>query len=203
MGLSISVGLINDLTRHEPEGAERHAGALDLLSGALNDKGITWREPAADDTGRAEFSAGFPYGYLHHLRRVYVLQRQGAEVTPAATTDREQYERDQEEVGEETLMFSSHLLCHSDCDGFYVPVDFADPLFLPQESGVAGGGIVGSTAGLLAELRKIAPVIGIDPDADAATVAPDDPFEAEKFAWYQFHEACRSSLATGRAVVFH
>ncbi|WP_354638073.1 hypothetical protein [Kitasatospora camelliae] len=203
MGLSISVGLLDDLHRHDPEGAAHHARELAVLGDALGRAGIDWREPAAEGTGRAAFSGGFPYGYLHHLRRVYVLRRAGSPVTPAAATDPEQYARDQAEVGEETLMFSSHLLCHADSAGFYIPVDLADPLFLPPDSPVAGGGIVGSSGGLLAELRRLAEAIDLDPDGSDTGAAADDPFEAEKFAWHRLAGACRTSLATGRAIVFH
>ncbi|MCU7820873.1 hypothetical protein [Kitasatospora sp. DSM 101779] len=210
MGLSITVGLLDDLDRHDPEVAAHHARELAVLAEALQVKGIDWREPAASGSGHAAHSGGFPYGYLHHLRRAYVLHRHGAAVTPAATTDPEQYDCDRGEVEEETLMFSSHLLCHSDCAGYYVPADFEDPVFLPEDAAVAGGGMVGSTGRLLAELRRTAPAIGICPDAAAAVDGPadadapaDDPYEAEKFAWYVLHGACRASLATGRAIVFH
>ncbi|PBC75695.1 hypothetical protein BX265_0370 [Streptomyces sp. TLI_235] len=202
MGLSITVGLLDDLDRHDPEGAAHHARELDLLAEALQAKGIAWREPAPAGTGRAACAGGFPYSHLHHLRRAFVLHRRGAAVTPAATTDPEQYDLDCGEVEEETLMFSSHLLCHSDCAGYYVPADFADPLFLPADAPVAGGGIVGSTSGLLAELRRLAPAIGIDPD-DPAEPARDDRYEAEAFAWHLLHRACRESQAAGRAIVFH
>ncbi|MFD0531677.1 hypothetical protein ACFQ1I_42035 [Kitasatospora arboriphila] len=135
-----------------------------------------------------------------------MLRRHGA-VTPAADTDPDQYDCDRGEVEEEALMFSSHLLCHSDCAGYYVPADFDDPVFLPEEAAVAGGGMVGSAAQLLAELRRLAPAIGICPETAAATadpvVAADDPYEAEKSAWHVLHGACRESLATGRAIVFH
>ncbi|MEV7176541.1 hypothetical protein [Kitasatospora sp. NPDC093679] len=208
MGLSITVGLLDDLDRHDPEGAAHHARELAVLADALQAKGIDWQEPAPAGTGRAAHSGGFPYGYLHHLRRAFVLRRRGA-VTPAASTDPEQYDCDRGEVEEEALMFSSHLLCHSDCAGYYVPADFDDPVFLPEEAAVAGGGMVGSTGQLLAELRRLAPAIGICPEAadaaaDTGTAgAAGGPYEAEQFAWYVLHGACRQSLATGRAIVFH
>ena len=52
-------------------------------------------------------------------------------------------------------MFASHLLCHADYAGYYIPVDFADPLFLPEEAKIGGAGMVGSSQQLLAELREL------------------------------------------------
>ncbi|WP_345699373.1 hypothetical protein [Kitasatospora terrestris] len=194
MGLALSVGE-ND---HFSED-------LAALSGALAAVGVEWREPARSAGPSA--SAGFPYGYLHHLRRAYVLHLYDRPVPPAGGTAREQLDRDAELVRDETTMLSSHLLCHSDCAGFYVPVDFAEPLFLDEQA-VAGGGMVGSAQRLLAELVACAPAIGIAVAADG-TVGPeqdaipaDDPYEVEKFTWYGLYRACRASIATGHALVF-
>ncbi|MBG0817878.1 hypothetical protein [Planomonospora sp. ID82291] len=115
-------------------------------------------------------------------------------------------------VQDETTLFSSHLLCYADSEGYYVPVDFADPLFLPEQAGVAGGGIVGSSLRLQAELAFIAPALGIDVDgagavpereqARLAATPPDDPFEPEIFTWHRLYQACSASVSSGHAVVF-
>ncbi|MFG2822335.1 hypothetical protein ACGFX4_23245 [Kitasatospora sp. NPDC048365] len=197
MGLALSVGE-ND---HFSED-------LAALSGALAAVGVTWHEPGAVTGGGA--SAGFPYSYLHHVRRAYALHLNGEPVPPSAATSPERLARDAEVVEDETSMLASHLLCHSDCAGFYVPVEFDDPLFLDEDA-VAGGGMVGSTQRLLAELLRCAPAIGIAADAGGlgpeqeallADVPADDPYEAEKFTWYGLYRACRASIATGHALVF-
>ncbi|MFJ4184629.1 hypothetical protein [Kitasatospora sp. NPDC089509] len=205
MGLSISVGALST-----PE----WRGAAEVLHRALEAEGVAWREPAGPAGEGEAFSAGFPYSYLSGLRRVYVLHRVGEPVTAARGVSPEQYEEERELVDDETVMFDSHLLCHSDCEGYYIPADFEDedPLFLPQESGVPGGAMVGSTAGLLAELRGFAAALGIRLEADGslapaeearlAALPEDDPFEAEVFTWHRLYLACRASLATGRAIVF-
>lgn len=103
-------------------------------------------------------------------------------------------------------MFSSHLLCHADYAGYYIPVDFPDPLFLPEAANVGGAGMVGSSRQLLAELRTFASAIGIQLDEAGAVTeekpADDDPFDAEKFAWSQLYRACLASLDSGHAIVF-
>ncbi|MEU9134187.1 hypothetical protein AB0D08_40010 [Kitasatospora sp. NPDC048540] len=221
MGLAISVGLLHDLAAHDQEGLAHHRQAFDRLTEALAGEGIDWQEPPATSPAPAPgatCSAGFPYSHLTHLRRASVLAARGEAVTPASACDPEQYERDLDEVADESSMFSSHLLCHSDSAGYYVPVDFRDPLFLPEESGVAGAGMVGSSVRLLAELLAFAPAIGVrtEPDgtlsaAEAARLGgaraeheqPGGGFEAEGYAWLQLYRACRASIAGGRAVVFH
>ncbi|GAA1959687.1 hypothetical protein [Kitasatospora viridis] len=200
MGLSISVGLL---------GTPDMRDDARTLHRALEAAGVAWREPAGAD---ASFSAGFPYSFLTGLRRVYALHRLGEPVTPARRVSPEQYEEDLELVDEETYLFDSHLLCHSDCEGYYIPVDLGDPLFLPADSGVPGGAMVGSSQNLLTELHSFAPALGIHPNPDGslppaeaarlATLLDDEPFEPELFTWHQLHQACHASVASGRAIVF-
>ena len=41
-------------------------------------------------------------------------------------------------------MFDSHLLCHSDCEGFYLPIDFADVIVDAKNQMRIAGGLLGS-----------------------------------------------------------
>ncbi|MFD8595092.1 hypothetical protein ACFV1L_08840 [Kitasatospora sp. NPDC059646] len=209
MGLSISVGLLHDQARNDAEGLDHHRRAFARLARALTAEGITWHEPEITDPPRAHvFSGGFPYGYLTQLRRILVLTNLGEPVTPALAVSRHQYGLDCEKIQDETSMLTSHLLCHSDNAGYYVPVDFDEPLFLPDEANVDGAGMVGSSQRLLAELADIAPSIGIAPSdpeqtGPATGLATDGPFETERAAWHQLHRACLASIAGGHAIVFH
>ncbi|MGW0563251.1 hypothetical protein ACWDZ4_22230 [Streptomyces sp. NPDC003016] len=212
MGLSITVGLLNGLARNDPEGWKHHLSAFALLNRALAGQSIDWREPGTDPAGDVFYSGGFPYSCLSHLRRAFVLRLRGETVTPAHAVDDEQYARDQEKVHDELAMLSSHLLCHADNGGYYVPVDISEPLFLPEEDEVLGYGMVGSSQRLQSELVWLAPGIDIHPDEDGTLsrgeqaklvdIPRTDPFEPEKFAWAQLYAACRSSIASGHAVVF-
>ncbi|PYC77989.1 hypothetical protein C7C46_16715 [Streptomyces tateyamensis] len=196
MGLSISVGPLG-----VPE--------AEVLRRGLAAVGVGWREPGGVGQG---FSAGFPYSYLGKLRRVYVLHRVGEPVTGARQVDAERFADELALVEDETYMFDSHLLCHSDCEGYYVPLDLVDPLFLSEESEVPGGGMVGSSGALLGELQGFAGAIGVRLTADGvlgaaesarlAALPADDPFEPEVFAWHQLYQACRASLAGGWTVAF-
>ncbi|SCF93519.1 hypothetical protein [Streptomyces sp. Ncost-T10-10d] len=215
MGLSISVGLLYDQARNDAEGLDHHRRSFARLGQALTAEGISWHEPEITDPPRAHtFSSGFPYGYLTHLRRILVLANLGEPVTPALAVSKRQYDHDCEKIRDETSMLASHLLCHADNAGYYVPVDFDDPLFLPDEAKVEGAGMVGSSRRLLAELSGIAASIGIDLDdkgvpsdpegtGPAAGPAIDGPFETERFAWYELYQACLASITGGHAIVFH
>ncbi|MFE6814846.1 hypothetical protein [Streptomyces sp. NPDC057675] len=207
MGLAISVALLYDQARNDMEGFEHHQRAFARLSQALADKGITWHEPEImDPPCTRRFSGGFSYEYLTYLRRAFALSRTGSAVTPATTANEEQYKRDQQVVQGQTSIFYSHLLLYAGVDGYYIPVDF-------QEPAIRAGHSVGSSQRLLAELASFASAIGISLDEEGrlseemaarlASLPPTDPYEPEKFAWYQLHQACLESIASGHAVVFH
>ncbi|MEV0398161.1 hypothetical protein [Polymorphospora rubra] len=207
MGLGISIG--NPCLGLDPEGAEHYREQFARLRRELAEHGHDWSAPdgpAPAGTARP-YVGSFPYGYLHRLRRVYALQHERQPVTPVTGPD--DLEDAQEHVEEATFMLGSHLLCHSDATGFYVPVPSGDPLFLSDA--IDGAGMVGSSQGLLGELAGIAPLVGIRleadgtlSDAEAARLFDDrdDPFEIEQMVWLTLHESCRVSVASGHAIVF-
>lgn len=128
MGLSLSVGMLHTMAESDQEGLRYHREAFARLHDALAAEGIDWREPEpSESAGTPRHYAGFPARHLTHLRRSYVLHRWEEPVTPALTCDPAQYARDLRWIEDETSMLSSHLLCHSDSAGYYVPVDFDDP----------------------------------------------------------------------------
>lgn len=201
MTLSISVALLHDQARNDPEGHDRHRRAFARLSRALRADNIRWEEP--DTTALAvahTFSGGIPYGYLTCLRRAFVLVGRGGPVSPAPRPDTEAWHRGLAAIDDETSLLASHLLCHADDAGYYIPVDFPDPLFLPPEAEVAGAGMVGSSQRLLAELSSMAPWLGTPASAESPG---DDPVAPERSAWHQLRQACRASILGGHAIEFH
>jgi hypothetical protein len=70
-----------------------------------------------------------------------------------------------------------HLLFHSDCEGYYVPVDFERVLETEDRFKIPGC-FVGSSQRLLSECRRLAEVLEVplelDPDSDEAWAAADD-----------------------------
>ncbi|MFD1325107.1 hypothetical protein [Micromonospora sonneratiae] len=208
MGLAIVVGVLANVI--DEEEIEEVRAELDNLSAALAKEGVDWREPEGLPTLSIRSTvSSFPYSWLHYLRRVLALVKQGRPVT--AVDGRNGLDRDRSIIEDEMMMFDSHLLCHSDCEGYYVPVPFQAPVFLPEEAGVAGGGMVGSSQGLLAELLRCAPAIGIqlvdgalaDDEARRIEERPDShQFAIESTVWLGLYEACRASIADGHAIVF-
>lgn len=205
MGLSISVGLLADLARRDAEGLDHQRRAFARLGRALAAEGVEWHESETIDPPDAHtFSGGLPYGYLTRLRRILVVGRLGEPVTPADAIGAGRYD-DCVKIQDETSMLASHLLCHADDAGYYVPVDFGDPLFLPEEANVDGAGMVGASPRLLAELVGIAAAIGVDLDDEGLPSGTDidGPFATERFAWSQLCRACRASITGGHAIAFH
>jgi hypothetical protein len=208
MGLAISVGnpcIGSDGTVYDSEGVVDFRRRFEVLRDALAAEGITgWSEP---DLPPPTYGDSFPYGWLHHLRRAYALVWDEQEVTPVRTRD--DLDRSDGVVKDAASMFTSHLLCHSDAEGYYVPVRFEDPLFLSES--IPGAGMVGSSYALLDELMRVAPAIGITPEedgtiADAESIRSDDgrgdPFAIEQTVWLALYDACRASIRYGSAVVF-
>jgi hypothetical protein len=115
------------------------------------------------------------------------------------------------------VLFSceSHIVCHSDGDGFYVPVDFPDPLYddLPEsDPHCVRGGILGSSQGAMRELVRVAPLLGIGleqgqlDDGEARRIDREkqqaSSFWVERRVWLRFFELARFSIAHRTAVVF-
>jgi hypothetical protein len=210
MGLAISVG---NPYLGDDEGEESYRRRMQGLRDALAGRGVEWSEPetVAPPSAMRKHISSFPYRYLHYLRRAYAMYYLDLPMMPAASYD--DVTAADRQIEEATLGLSSHLLCHAGQAGYYVPADFDDPLFLDQT--IAGAGMVGSSAGLLDELRRVAPLIDVHladggelTDAEAARLFGSDadagnPYGIEQTVWLTLHEACRASLAHGNAIVFH
>lgn len=204
MGLAISVGIEREFLGYDEEAIAYYRSQFRALSAELAKQDIVWSEPELDATpavppNRSRLD-GFSYSTIHYLRRASALQRRGDEVTPVPPGE----EPDSEPAREETYDLSSHLICHADDSGYYIPVDFDDPLFLEL-------GDVCSSHQLLGELKACASAIGISldddgtlSDSEAGRVATlEGPYSNEWMAWLALYEAARISIATGHAIVFH
>ncbi|MFF5229789.1 hypothetical protein [Dactylosporangium sp. NPDC000521] len=104
-----------------------------------------------------------------------------------------------------------HLIHHSDCEGFYVPVEFGHVIV---DENVAGG-YLGSSVRLLEEVRRIARALDLPEDLDPHS---DEVFEAtdgdepatggwqrygvESYVSLQLLRAAKLSVATGSAIAF-
>ncbi|MER6504767.1 hypothetical protein ABT218_37070 [Streptomyces sp. NPDC001455] len=104
-----------------------------------------------------------------------------------------------------------HLVHHSDCEGYYVPVDFAHVIVDKK----APGGHLGSSVRLLAETRRIAEALGLPEDLDPYSEEVFDAADAEEpategwqrygvesYACLQLLHAAKLSISTGAAIAF-
>jgi hypothetical protein len=211
MGLAVNVGVLVELAELDQEGLEAYRGYFSAVSDLLAEHGLPpHQEPEKlpPVQGRCGI-LGYPYSFLHHLRRVYAhLTADPDWVAEPAESD----ERASEDplVEEVTMDMTSHLLCHSDAEGFYLPIDFREVLFDEQER--VPGGMVGSSYRLREELVSIAPALGIslsgDELSDAQAQAINDDAEAQKglwierLVWLSLFEAARLSIAHKTAICF-
>ncbi len=213
MGLAISIGMIEQMGRLDAEGAEYFTRAFERVNQALTRRGLpTWEEPTQLNARRRRGVGSFPYAFLHYLRRAYVIRHDhpGQVIPPVGP---EGLQATAERVEDATLMFDSHLLCHSDAEGFYVPVPFPEPLFADPDEHLPGG-MVGSSHSLLRELRLLAPALGIDldPDGDLSdedalrlvttSDAEQHPLWREHLVWFALFESARLSILHSTAIVF-
>jgi hypothetical protein len=115
---------------------------------------------------RCELVGTLAGSWLHCLRRLHALILQNGsdpgwwpDPAPEDCPGRDPL-LDRAIDRELTVYIRSHLIVHADAEGWYVPIDFEDMLY---DDGAAGlpGGILGSSPRLLAELRSIAPWLGI------------------------------------------
>ena len=207
MGLSVEVGVLEHLLVVDPEGADWLASALAAASALVAEGGASAHSEPTELPrliSRAPLLS-YPYSDLHRLRRAYAytMSKPGWEYVPPAPGE----DPAQDSVVEnETFMMSSHLLCHSDCEGFYLPVDFAD-----FASGDVVGGLVGSTHRLRDELLTVAPVLGIsitdslsDDEAErlAESIKAQEGPWVERTVWFSHWEAARLSLEHSSAIVY-
>ena len=160
---------------------------------------------------------GNSYSWIHYLRRAFAYARQEPE-NFGPLENPEKFLRDpiaDPLIDRELTMYmDSHLVCHSDSQGFYVPQEFGFPIYDSKEARIPGG-IVGSSFVLQKELIRVAPLIGIPLTDDgglsdettevlnAEAMAPETRFYAERQSWFSLFEAARLSIRHQSVVVFH
>ena len=243
MGLSVEVGILADLIARDPEGATEVGRDFDVIADALREKGLgVFEEPTACDVWFADLHG---YSGLHALREVAGMVWKGVEIPRDTLLDGSQTDF-ADALAKEffthlagkaqfTLIGQAfrkifkakepaklppfvHLVVHSDCDGFYVPVSFETPL-VPKR--VAGKDEhlwpLGSVMRLEAEVNQLSRLLEIPAEMqndDARLIelmnAPDRGETAPLWrtqpiatqACLVLREACDRSLRTGAAISF-
>jgi hypothetical protein len=212
MGLSISVGSLAWLKKEEadPEAMVWLRKELAHVNRVLRANGLPEHvEPEELPPWVDRGLSGFPYSWLHYLRRAVAFARQApAEFGPLP--DGEEASEDRRIDRELSVFMDSHLICHSDADGFYVPIDFPEPLY--DDNDELTGGILGSSQRALAEVVLAAPLLGIEMENGKPTKTAVDtireeedeahPLWVERQVWLAMYEKFRLSIEHGTAVVF-
>ena len=213
MGLAIEVGMLADLIENDEEGAEWLRESLANLNAVLAEQHLPPHVepeilPQMDNRSILE---SFPYSFLHHLRRAYARWKQDPEspILPCAPDENPAADL---AVDEESSMLESHLLCHSDCEGFYIPIPFDGLLVDENDQGRIVGGLLGSSYRLRDELISLAPGLGIHldngelSDSVIARIESDITAESglwiERGVWLTLFEAARLSIAHRSAICF-
>jgi hypothetical protein len=211
MGLAVEVGVLADLLSADPEGADLIRAELDAVNRVLSEHHLPLhQEPVAlPELDSRTPVLGYPYSFLHYLRRA------AAHAFADPSWRAEPLPEGQDPAQDPVLqaryeLMDSHLLCHSDVEGYYLPQDFPDVLFTQDEA--VPGGMIGSSPRLMAELVEIAPALGIrltgtglsDEEAGRLTRLTDSPegIWRELIVWLSLYEAARLSIAHGTAVSF-
>lgn len=109
------------------------------------------------------------YSGVHRLRMAYARMK-GVDVGESMT-----------DWQNSSILPESHLVQHSDCDGWYLPDDFLTPIL---ENGIS----VGSSVRLLAEIMEI---------------PRDSLLDLERHAWNCLFVAAFASVATYTPIKFH
>lgn len=213
MGLAVEIGMLADLIANDPEGADWTRESLAKVNEVLAENNLPQHnEPEQLPTmhNRAGILS-YPYSFLHHLRRVYARATNDPDWTPTPTPEGEDPAEDSV-LDKEMDMMSSHLLCHSDAEGYYLPIDFNDVIIDEKNQDRIPGGLLGSSCRLLEELIRIAPKLGITLDggqlSDAEADKINKDFESEeglwieKIVWISLFEAARLSIEHKTAICF-
>lgn len=214
MGLSISVGVLAS-NRADKEYRAYFRREFKEVNRVLKSNKLPLHKepdnlPRLDDRKRTVI--GQPYSNLHYLRRAVAYAIRGSSKLP----DFGDADPCKDDMYDDVLSgFESHIICHSDCDGFYVPVDFAEPLYDDLDDSdphCIAGGILGSSQGAMRELVQVAPLLGIRLRAGKVSdrefarldaLSHGDSSEAiAVHVWLNFFEAARLSIAHATAIVF-
>jgi hypothetical protein len=154
------------------------------------------RSPAC---GPEVFREDLPTVALHALRVAYARWAQGVPLggfTPPLGDA-----RDQELVDDLRSDLENHLLCHSDREGWYLPIDLVTPVIHRSLPGAA----VGSVVRLRYELEDLeAPLTEVagHPPAAWGGLPYDSPVGPACLAWRTLWAACEASLDSGSPMRF-
>ena len=137
MGLDVAVGILADV---DDEDADMVRADLAVIRELLDLAGAgPWDEPELNEED-AEWFGMWGYSGLHTVRRLAVHLAENARLPEPLkgrdATDDPLLRKAYTDPGRDPAGPFAHLIHHSDCDGYYVPVDFAQVIV---DERLAGG----------------------------------------------------------------
>lgn len=212
MGLSIVVGIMSEFAEADAESVEHYREEFASINEVLAEHGLPQHsepEKLPPLENRCSLD-GFPYSFLHTVRRAYAHRVRDPQWIAKPQADGEDAP-DDPLVEEVTMEMRSHLLCHSDAEGFYLPLDFVPVVFDEEQERITGV-MLGSSYRLRDELVDVAPALGIKlvagvlPNGEAerinAAMECEAPLWIEQIVWLSLYEAARLSLEHRAAICF-
>lgn len=229
LGLDVTVGSLADLLSADEEGASWLKNDFRRLNEYLESIGLApHNEPENCDVFSCQM---WSYSGLHYLRRIAAhldlrsqLPEPGDDDASKDEVLEEYYELYNQREPRYLLrllgkskrgLHFNHLIIHSDAEGYYLPQDFSNVLFPPDESQIPGG-MVGSSVRLLDECKRLAQALqlplDLDPEAHEVWQAADSQGEGsvhwkrygiESYSCLRLYHAAQHSLKHGAAIVFH
>jgi len=218
VGFKITVGILGHLKRSSDE--ERFQCFSDIfcrLNQVLMDEGLpTYCEPS--NPNEVSWTIGMEYMGLHYLKRMaahIALHGKLPKPVYGGPLDDDSYHAYIETLGlsAENYHFD-HLIFHSDCLGFYLPVDFETVIF-PDVEWQIPGDMIGSSYRLRDECRIIAKYLELEGKfhfkPDEFLKACEHPeggalwqqYPVESFVCIVLYQASTKSIQSGAAIVFH
>ena len=226
MGLSLVVGMLADLKDEDEEGFAEYRQQFERVNEVLTEAGLPKHEEPADcETWSADMIA---YSGLHYLRRIAAHLAYGLPRPEPGDDARlidsvvKRYHRDCGPPGVLDRLLArrrkrpaafTHLIDHSDAEGYYVPVDFEEVL-VPGGARDVAGGQIGSVQRLLAECERLRDVLEIPAslrfEDDMSEILGEQGqgnmvwqrYAIETYTCLCLIEASRASLKSGAAIVF-
>lgn len=211
MELTIAVGYLAGVGEHDREFAQELRQCLAKVNEVLeeNDLPVHAEPETLPLLNDRSLSGNLSYSSVHYLRRFVAHAANHVRWQPGSFPEEEDPEDDLL-VAIEWAQGRSHVICHADCEGFYLPIDFSRPIFAATDR--VPGGVLGSSQAVLRELAGVAPLLGIHlvggtlPDAEAdrinGMIAAQGTFSIEQDVWMTLFEAARLSIEHKAAVCF-
>lgn len=224
MGLGLEVGLLADVRESDREGYEERLQQFVVVNQALRAAGLPEHHEPEDLEGREPWWCAIGhYNTLHGLRRLAAHLWARGQLPepdlPASLSDQVTDACHSGAVDAGNFWATPHLLLHSDCGGFYLPMPFGHVVEPDPQLFETAGGWIGSSQMLLKECYALADVLELPLDdgliwegqADWWGDEPKGP-DTPEVLWERYfeearvckllHNACLVSIRTGCAICF-